>query len=284
MNCACGHDPATQHPEGACICCLCPEPHDEVRMVPTLLNGRWPLLLPSHRAYRREWTTPPYWEPERLAAMADVIGPSDVVYDIGAEEADMTAIWALLGADVVAVEANYDVWPNIRAIFEANNLTERVHGWFVGFAGEELRDRPAWDGEHVSGEARWGDEQAVRNWPSCAYRPLIGDHNFMNLNERPDCPVITIDRLAELHGPPTVITIDTEGSELTVLRGAYRTLKEHRPRVFVSVHQDHPWVDLAYPGDDGEALAAYMRSVGYYGKDLALDHELHQVWTHPEGG
>ena len=45
MTCACGHDATTQHDDdGRCICCLCPEPHGEVRMVETLMNGRWPLL------------------------------------------------------------------------------------------------------------------------------------------------------------------------------------------------------------------------------------------------
>ena len=279
FRCKCGHDHFEECPN-----CLCPEPHDELRMVETLMNGRWLLKLPSHRAYRPEWTTPPYWEEPRLAAMAECIArqgaqaardsqPRPVVYDCGAEEGDMTGLFASWGADVVAIEANFDVWPNIRAIFDANGLNHRLTGCFVGFVGDELRNRPEWDAEYVgaSGRTPW--------WPTCAYRPVISDHGFMNLNERPDCPVTTIDRLAEIYGPPTVITIDTEGSELTVLRGAYRTLVEHRPTVFVSVHQDLPHIDQWFPGDTGEKLAEYMRSLGYYGEDLALDHELHQMWT-----
>ena len=107
-RCACGHDAVTQHDEGGtCICCLCPEPHDEVRMVPTLMNGRWELRLPSHRAYRREWTTPPYWEPERLDAMHALIEPGDVVYDVGCEEGDMAGLFASWGAKIVAVDFPY---------------------------------------------------------------------------------------------------------------------------------------------------------------------------------
>lgn len=270
FRCKCGHE----HFE-ACPNCLCPEPHEELLMVPTLMNGRWLIKLPSHRAYRPEWTTPPYWEEPRLAAMADVIGPGDVVFDVGAEEADMTCLFASWGAEVVAIEPNFDVWPNMKAIFEANELTHKVLLCYVGFAGDSIRFRPDWVAEHVT--------PLDGVWPACASAPVISDHGFMVIPERPDCPVITIDRLAELVKPPTVITIDSEGSELTVLRGAYRTLLEHRPQVFVSVHQDLPFIDEKFPGDTGEKLAEYMRSLGYYGKDLALDHELHQSWVHPEG-
>lgn len=242
-------------------------------MIPTLLNGQWPLKLPEHRAARPQWSNPPYWEPERIGAMHDCIIPGDIVYDCGAEEGDMPALWALWGADVVAIEPNPRVWPNIRAIFDANDLQARMRGWFVGFVGDTLRDRPEWDTQFAG----------TGTWPECAYGDVIGDHGFLVIPERPDCPVTTIDALAELHSPPTVITIDVEGAELSVLRGAHRTLLENRPRVFVSVHQDMPWIDEKFPGDTGEKVAEYMHAHGYEGSDLALDHELHQEWRHPDG-
>ena len=248
-----------------------------VPMVPTTINGRWTLLLPEHRAARQEWFTG--WEKERLAAMADCIRPGDLVYDIGAEEGDFPALWASWGADVVLVEPNPKVWANIRAIFEANDVENRVRGWFVGFAGDELRDRPAWNDEHVEPP----DDPRTDWWPSCAYGPVIGDHGFLVIPERPDCPITTIDRLAEFYGPPTVITIDVEGAELTVLRGAHRTLVENRPRVFVSCHTDIEWMTLKFEGDEFPALDAYMRSLGYEGTHLATDHERHMCYLHPDG-
>lgn len=239
---------------------------------PTLLNGRWPLRLPEHRATQwMQW--PDGWEVERLDAMHDCIVPGDLVFDIGAEEGDLPALWALWGAQVVMVEPEPMVWPNIRTIFETNNLTERVAGCFVGFCGDELRARPRW------AAAFQGTEQ----WPTCAYGPVIDNHGFLVIPERPEVPITTIDQLALEHGTPTVLTIDVEGAELSVLRGARRTLIEDRPRVFVSIHQDEQWMAEKFPGDTEDAVTAYMTGLGYTGRILALDHELHQEWQHPQG-
>lgn len=265
-RCACGHE----H-DGACINCLCPEWHGEVRMVPTLMNGRWNLLLPSHRAYRPEWTTG--WEVPRIAAMADVIGPGDVVYDVGGEELDMGGLWASWGAQVLAIEPNPPVWPNGKAIFQSNNLDDQLLGWYVGFAGDELRDRPAWEAEHG------GDG----HWPICADGPIISTHGFAVISERPEIPVTTIDALADRFGPPTICTIDVEGAEAAVLRGAYRTLIENRPRCYVSEHLDMPWLDQKFPGDTHERISEYMGGLGYVGEHLATDHEAHWCYAHPDG-
>ncbi len=48
-------------------------------------------------------------------------------------------------------------------------------------------------------------------------------------------PAVTVDQLAERHGPPDVLFIDVEGYECHVLRGAARTL-ERRPDCYVEVH------------------------------------------------
>ena len=93
---------------------------------PTNINDTWTMRLPSHRAI--QYMNPAgggKWEAERLAAMHDTIKPSDVVYDIGAEQGDMTALlasWAHTGA-LVAIEPNPWVWPCIKAIFDENDLT-----------------------------------------------------------------------------------------------------------------------------------------------------------------
>ena len=48
-------------------------------------------------------------------------------------------------------------------------------------------------------------------------------------------PAVTVDGLAERHGPPDVLFIDVEGYECHALRGAGRTL-ERRPECYVEVH------------------------------------------------
>jgi hypothetical protein len=114
-------------------------------------------------------------------------------------------------------------------------------------------------------------------WPRCAHGPVIADHGFCNLSERPDIPSITLDDYAYGYGPlPDVITIDSEGSELRVLRGAGELLTEKRPTVFVSVHPD--FMREMYQQEPSE-LHVFMRNLGYAGEHLATDHEEHWKYT-----
>lgn len=234
-----------------------PMPSTETREV--LVNGRWPLLLPSHRAARREW---PWWEATRLAAMRHHIHEGDVVFDVGAEEGDFPALWASWGAGVVLAEPNPLVWPNVRAIFEANHLPDPILCW-PGFLGD------------IPGQVPW--TQTLPGWPESSKGPLIGDHGFCQFNERPDLPRTTIDDLvAEGVPAPTVITMDVEGSELHVLRGAVATLHQHHPIVFVSVH---PTFMREQYGQDPDDLYALMDEVGYERTFLTEDHERHEMFT-----
>lgn len=225
----------------------------------TMINGRWPMFLPVHRADRPEW---PWWEATRLAAMASVIHDGSVVYDVGAEEGDFPALWASWGAQVVLAEPNPRVWPNIKLVWEANSLPDPLLCW-PGFIGEE----PGWPTE-------WWDV-----WPPCADGPVIGDHGFCQLGERPDLPVTSIDHLTGPGGMPvpTVITMDVEGSELHVLRGAERTLAEHQPDVFVSIHPE--FMEHHYGIAEGVTeVRAFMHRRGYDTDRhvfLAFDHEHH---------
>jgi FkbM family methyltransferase len=235
------------------------------------INGRWPLLLPEHRAARPEW---PWWEATRLAAMRTVIDDTSVVWDVGAEEGDFPALWASWGARVVMAEPNPRVWPNIALIWRANELPDPLLCW-SGFLGAET-DAAA----TVPGVA----EQALAGrWPASADGPVIGDHGFCQLGERPDLPTTRIDWLVEMGAaPPTVLTMDVEGSELHVLRGAASTLLEHRPDVFVSIHPE--FMEHHYGIVGGVAsIRAFMRDHGYEEDRhvfLSIDHE-HHWWFRP---
>lgn len=277
-----------------------------VAMVPTRINGRWDLLLPIHRAIRPEWTSEAGWEKPRLDSMHEHLtrlvraGRDEdarwydtdegevrpVIIDVGVEEGDLTALYSLWGCDVVMVEPNPRVWPNVRAIWEANGLRLPLSGW-VGFAADadDRMDAPsvdAWLREHVRVDAPGpGDD----GWPSCAHGPVIGDHAFLHLAQHPHVPSVTLDTLVrdgQWNGKPLhvdAITLDTEGSELRVLRGADRILREDRPLVWVSVHQDHQWVLENYAQDTIEAIDAFMVSHGYVGEHLATDHESHWYFS-----
>lgn len=233
-------------------------------MEPTLINNRWPLVLPQHRAERPEW---PWWEAARLSAMNEFIGEGSVVYDVGAEEGDFPALWASWGAEVVCAEPNPRVWPNIKWIFEHNDVLSPIGMW-SGFFGDESDD--------IS-----DDELAavVSRWPESAHGELIGDHGFCQLWERPDIPRTTIDQVMRVVKAPTVITIDVEGSELHVLKGASDCLTVWKPVVFVSIHPSF-MLDQYGIENGREQIHAYMQSKGYEATHLATDHEEHWLYRH----
>lgn len=236
------------------------------RMIHTWINGRWALELPEHRHLRPEW---PWWEAHRLAALNYVISThpaaAPCVWDIGAEEGDFPALYSSWGADVVLFEPNARVWPNIRAIWEINDLRPPL-GSFVGFATDRADNGN--DGAHSGG------------WPSCAYGEVIGDHGFCNVWERPDIPKTTIDqKVADGWRPPVVITMDVEGAEHLVLAGATNTLRNHRPEVFVSIHPEFARDMYGIP-NQAEAIGAFMTAEGYIPRFLCTDHEEHW-WFSP---
>jgi len=239
-------------------------------MPEVLINNRWSLRLPSHRAARGHiWET---WEAVRLDALHKAVRPGDVIYDIGTEEGDLSGIlaqWTGSTGRLHLFEPNHRVWPNIRAIWEANNLPA-LGGYFVGFAAHE---------SEYSGSP-W--PIAASHWPECAYGDLIGDHGFCNLSERPDIARTRIDdyRGCVGGGPVDVITIDVEGSELQVLRGAETTLRETHPVVFVSIH---PEMMFHHHEHYENELHWFMEhDLGYKKHFLAHDHETHYVYQHPE--
>lgn len=243
-------------------------------MIRTLIADQWVLDLPAHRADRGVWPDDGsdragdplwrWWERERLETMRALLDEGDFIVDVGAEEGDMAALYASWGCFVYLAEPNPLVWPNIRAIFEANDLTGQIAGMLVGFFGE-------------TAETLIDMTTSRGIWPEVAYGPVIGDHGFRNLAEAndPDVPQIitTIDE--RILGKVDAITIDVEGSELRVLRGAERTLRQHRPLVWCSVHPEF-MTDMY--GDTESDLHDFMADLDYVGFPLAQLHEDHWLF------
>jgi FkbM family methyltransferase len=235
-------------------------------VTPVRLNGRWSLDLPDHRS--RQWANP--WEPERIDSMHRHLTVNDTLYDIGTEEGDIPALCASWGARLVMIEPDPRVWPNVRACFTGNDLEGKVVGVFVGFAGPEDR--------YESVPVRW---ELGSQWPECAFGPIVDDHGFMNLSERPDVESVRIDTLAALLPAPTAITVDVEGAELAVMQGAGNVLAWYRPLVWVSVHPE--FMREMY-GHTPDMLFRFMIERGYRYRLLAVDHEEHWLfWPHERG-
>lgn len=238
-------------------------------MLPVVINGQWELLLPEHRAARPDWTSEKGWERARLDAMHAAIEPGMIVFDCGAEEGDFPALYASWGADVVLFEPNPRVIPNIKAIWDANQLPP-PRGVFAGFAAAHTNLLPD-QLEPIFAEPD------LDGWPACAYGPVIGDHGFRNVCERPhDTPQTTLDDYSLRTGLiPDVITLDVEGAELEVLKGAENLLRTRQPLVFASIH---PTFIRDMYGQTDLDVHAFMASCGYKGDHLATDHEEHWLF------
>lgn len=223
-------------------------------MVPTLINKTWIVNLPNHRL--KQWHT--YWEHERLESMFREIKAGDVVYYCGAEEFDIPALVATWGAQMVMVEPSYWYWPFGKMIWEANGLPEPLF-CYHGFAGPENIEiaEPGYN---------------VGVWPSAIDDKPKPYGGFSHLNERPDINKIKLDTIAQLTEPPDFITMDTEGSELEILKGASETLRIHRPILFLSVHPN--FLKDMY-GQSREELLAFLDEHDY-------DMELLEAPTHEE--
>lgn len=241
-------------------------------MVKATLNGQFNIIIPKHRADRPEWYTEAGWEKPRLKRMYEVITDqliekaNSVVYYVGAEEGEMPALCQMWGAKVVMFEPNPKVWSNIKAIWDANKL-EAPERMFVGFAS------------NVSNQPYNG----TTDFPKCAYGEVIGDHGFMNLSENDDGRTgeWKIDDVV-VGGclPPTLLTMDVEGSEWEVLRGAEQVLREHKPVIVLSLHPEFMYEMYHEYAFD---CRRWIKDLGYTEELLDYQHEVHLIYTPTEG-
>lgn len=234
-----------------------------VKMVKTKLNGQFEIILPEHRAQRPEWYTPLGWEKKRLSHMNKHVGKGDIVVYIGAEEGEMPALCQMWGAKVVLVEPNDKVWPNIKAIWEANKLDLPLEV-YAGFCAAE-NSKNFVEGRY----GMWDGDQPVENWPPSAAGKIIGDHGFKELKDPGDIPQIKVDTIPVI---PTVISLDVEGSEFEVLKGARLTLENYKPKIYLSLHPE--FLREQY-GEWGAELRKWIMDFGY--KETLLDYPLHEV-------
>lgn len=199
-------------------------------MKQTRINGKYNLLLPDHRADRPEWQIEKGgWEVERIDAMMRHIQSDDIVFDIGTEEGDITALIAkYTHANMVLFEPNDRVWPCIRVIWEANQLQQPLD-FYRGFLSDKTTNF----------------NHQVKSFPLGMFddidvSKMIPDHGFKQLYENyRDVPQMTMDDYCKKTGLyPTVITMDVEGAEWSVIKGAQETLRKHKPVIFMSVHPE----------------------------------------------
>ena len=229
-------------------------------MVKALLNGEWEMVLPKHRAERPEWYTEKGWEKPRLKSMHDGLGKGDVVYYVGAEEGEMSALCQIWGAEVVLFEPNPKVWSHMPAIWEANNLKL------------PLACIPAFASDQINNLFRIYKNE----FPPEAAQAVEAAHGFKELYlEGDNYGQITIDSCVFDHGiePPTAITIDVEGSEWKVLGGAHHVLKKYKPKIWLSGHPE--FMFHQYGRYLAELRHWLIEEFGYEETLLDYQHEAH---------
>jgi len=226
--------------------------------IKTLINNKWEINLLPFRAEALHWT---FWEKERLQAMHCVIRDGDVLIDVGAEQGDLTTLFATWGADVIAIEPSAKFIPNISKTFKANNVEPMV---IINC----LADKETSENFDLQAEVDKANKLADGE-------PNIGA-GFVHLSENPDVSHMAID---ELKIEVNVITIDVEGSEYEVLQGAEKTLLRDKPIVFVSIHPEFMWTAHHHSPDD---LITMMKKWGYREYYLAFDHEQHYMFKYED--
>lgn len=234
------------------------------------------LRVLAHRARAHDFTT---WEADFIRALMRFVEPGVVVYDVGAEEGEFSALVASKGASVHLFEPAPGVWPNIRAVFEANGL--HPDGVWHGFVGS----RPAGDPDRV--------HEIGTPWPLAADGPLQTESAFACINERPDLPCVTLDDYRGAHLAqhpdltglqPDIIMCDVEGAEVLVLQGAQATLSRIRPLVFLSLHPPSFIARFGDPRDPEHAqlqqdhVFRCIAAHGYGMRFLGHDHESHWLF------
>lgn len=242
-----------------------PPEHVRWRRINGVTGGRYTLELPLPLA---NWDVFASWELDRFASMETMLRRGMVLYDVGAEQGWQSATYAkLVGAgNMVLIEPTMQLWPGIRAIWERNcDAPPRL--CYDGLAATVTADsRP-----HPKG------------WPDCTNGPLLDRNKYTYIHEHGhQTPQMRLDDLAAISGIyPDAMTIDVEGAELEVLRGASWLLSGDRLRyVWVSIHPD---LAEKHYGATVDEIHNFMASFGYTGTLLAIDHESHYFYQRNVG-
>lgn len=157
----------------------------------------------------RKIVWPTGWEGSSLQLFSELARDSEAVFDVGA----FSGVYALVAAadsdaQVVAVEPNPVILPNLCRNVAANDLEERVR-----VVAAAVSDEPG---------------RATLRVPRDTTAASLG-----GTGDPVDVDVVTLDELVDQ--PVGVMKVDVERREASALRGASRVLAEHRPHLIVEL-------------------------------------------------
>ena len=199
-----------------------------------------------------------------VLGLADLVGPGDACFDIGAAY----GMYTFPLADLVGPRGV--VWA-----FEPQRVSRRVLGGcrrFCRAGNVRISSAAAASGTGAVDMAlpvRWG-------------LPIRGHAHLREGADLPErsartwrVPTVSVDEFRERHdvGAVRFMKIDVEGFEPAVLRGARRTIRADRPALLLEIEARH----LNRYGTTGEELVGVLRGLGY-----AMYTWRHRTWTPTE--
>lgn len=208
-----------------------------------------------------DWDVWDYWEKERFHSMRDNLSKGEILFDIGTEQGWCNLIYAdFVGPEnMVLIEPTKEFWPNIKQIWY-KNYSVAPKGFYTGLMSNKTTD---------------GDLLVdYKEWPSASQGDQIDKNKYQYIHSNEDSvPEITLDDYVKRSGiVPDALTMDVEGAELLILKGAEKTLRNHKPKVWISVHPD---LGLRDYGVESTETIDFMKNIGYKAEYLATDHEEH---------
>ena len=209
-----------------------------------------------------DWDVFASWERERFHSMRANLDVGDVLFDVGTEQGWCNLLYAqFVGAEnMVLIEPTKEFWPNIKATWEAN-YTAQPMACYDGLISDITNTKT----------------RVFTPWPAAAAGDLIDRNKYQYVHDHDvEVPQMTLDDLVKRSGIiPNAITVDVEGAEILVIRGALETLIEHRPLVWLSLHDDLLQRDYNATVEDVHQV---MESLGYQATFLAKNHEQHWLY------
>ena len=154
-----------------------------------------------------------YWRPGRQKGLRrlyrPLVGPGDLVFDVGAHLGDRSVAFAALGARVVALEPQPQIVPWLRRLVGRNDRII-VRAEAVGRAEGTA---------HLAISRRTPTVSTLAE----TWRKKLPEANpgfrRVRWDDAAEVPVITLDALIDTYGLPRFCKIDVEGYEAEVLAG-----------------------------------------------------------------
>jgi FkbM family methyltransferase len=216
------------------------------------------------------WDVWDYWERERIISMRNNLTKKDILFDIGTEQGWCNLVYAdMVGPkNMVLIEPTQEFWGNIYALWYKNYDVDPLACYNGFFSNRTTETRT---------------KKGLQGWHGSEKMDIIDRNKYQYLHDNIDnVPQIRIDDYIELTGiKPTALTMDTEGSELLILLGAEKLLKENDIKLWVSIHDDLGRRDYNVKPED---TIKFLEDLGYHGTLLATNHEQHWYFRKVDNG